>query len=145
MRTTYCTTLDDANYFLNQSKGLSNIPSSVPLRERYLRACILFSWIALEEMLGYAAEDLLKRDLIVKVPIGGLWDRIKVILLARGLSAPDQQKFFVIRKIRNLLTHNASNNEVEGYSLTTQQAQEVLDYCTKIIRESYPYNVKVRI
>ena len=53
-RLTYCPTLDDAYFFLNQSKSLSGTPSIKPLQQRYIRACILHSWIALEEMLDSA-------------------------------------------------------------------------------------------
>lgn len=55
------TTLDDAWAFLLEAKGLPAVTTSRPRVQRCVRACILISWIALEESLDYAV-DLWKRE-----------------------------------------------------------------------------------
>jgi hypothetical protein len=140
----YCTTLDDAYFFLNQSIGLPDIPSTVPLRQRYLRACILFSWIALEETLNYVVEELVSKRRLLCEPRGGLLDRLNAVRDARRVAPIDQREFLDARNTRNLLTH-ATSGEVENRLLTIEQARRVFEYCLKVIRETYPYEVGIRI
>jgi hypothetical protein len=44
-------TLEDAYYFLNQVRGLPDIPGSADLRERFMRSAMILSWVAVEEAL----------------------------------------------------------------------------------------------
>ena len=143
-RLTYVTTLDDAYFFLNQSKGLPKIPSVKPLQQRLARACILHSWIALEEMLDYAIEDLRKQGKMKEPPARPLSEKLKAVLSARGSLALDMKDFSVARKVRNILVHPTPNKS-EDHFLTLEQASSVFNYCLTTIRAISPYNVTLRI
>jgi hypothetical protein len=79
--THYCTILDDANFFINQAKGLPVVPSTNPLRDRYIRMGILCSWIALEEVLEVSIEE---KDLARPARQIPLRDRLDLALTALG-------------------------------------------------------------
>ena len=73
------TTLDDAQWFLNQAKGLPEIASAKSRRERYVRACVVLSWIALEESLDIAIKILHRQSTLTDdvplaiIAITGTW------------------------------------------------------------------------
>jgi len=50
------TPLDDVYAFLAQVRGLPTVPTAERRARRCVRACILLSWIALEESLDHAIE-----------------------------------------------------------------------------------------
>jgi hypothetical protein len=79
-------TLDEAFYFLNQAKGLPPTASSQLLKERYLRVCILLSWVAAEEGLSDAIDDLKSSGKSTSRIQGGLADKLEYVLNARGHS-----------------------------------------------------------
>ena len=143
-RLTYCSTLDDAYFFLNQSKYLSGTPSIRPLQQRYIRACILHSWIALEEMLDHAIQDLEKLGKMNGSPPGPLSQKLQAALKARDASAFSPAEFAARRKVRNLLVHPVSNQS-EEHLLTVDEASRIFQYCLDHIRAVYPHSVTLRI
>jgi hypothetical protein len=72
-----------------------------------------------------------------------LWERIDTVQLARGASMLVHPEFLKMRKIRNLLTHDASS-ETQTRLLTFKQAEDVFNYCLRATRVLYPYNITVR-
>ena len=96
------TSLDDAFFFLNQSKGMSDIPSSRPLRQRYIRACILFSWLSLEEVLEYVIRQKEKEGTLKHPVPTRLGDKLQFVLHALRKSHSSDE-FQTLRKIRNRL------------------------------------------
>lgn len=142
MRITYVSTLDDAFYYLNQAKGRPDVPSLRPLIQRYLRSCILLSWVAVEETLEYAFDELLKRGISFKIR-HNLRDDIRTIVESHRSSSFDDERFTIIRKIRNTLTHPKKDTQ-EDTILTIANASQSFEYCFYIIREIYPSaNVKL--
>lgn len=144
MLVTYCTTLDDAYYFLNRSKGLPDVPRSVPLKQRYLRATVIFSWIALEEMLDYSGADAVRRRILRETPRGSLLDRLKVLLSALGRAPLDRDEFLSRRAVRNHAIHRASS-ESGALPIAADEARQVFDYCLNVIRDFYPTRVGLTV
>src|SRR5579872_1224206 len=127
---TYSVILNDAYYYLNQCKGLPDIPSSEPLRQRNLRACVLFSWIAVEEMLDYSVGELVRQKLLKATPRGKFYQRLTKVLLLRGAVPIEIEEFRAMRRIRNLLSHPTTT--APEVSLNVQDAREVFDYCLSV-------------
>ena len=134
------TTLDDAFFFLNQSKGMSDIPSSKSIRQRYIRACILFSWLSLEEVLEYMVRSLEKEGTL-KHPIPGrLGDRLRFVLRALGQTQFASDEFRTLRRVRNRLVHPTSETD-ETALLTQSQAAAAFSYCSSTIRLLCPVKI----
>lgn len=136
------TTLDDAFFFLNQLKAMTPaIPSSRPLQQRYIRACILFSWLALEEAL-----DVVTKQKYMQAKLAGplprqLGDKLEVVLHALGKPhSPDE--FMTLRKVRNDLVHPNLQTD-EATLLTQDQAARAFGYCSKTIQRLCPVGVEV--
>jgi hypothetical protein len=143
MRITYISTLDDAFYYLNQAKGRPEVPSLRPLIQRYLRSCILLSWIALEETLEYADDELLKRGVSLEHK-RNLRDKLRAIVEYHRAGSFDDKRFTNMRDIRNTLTH-PKNDTQEDEILTIKFALQSFEYCYDLIRAIYPgANVKLR-
>lgn len=143
MRITYISTLNDAFYYLNQAKGRPDVPSLRPLIQRYLRSCIILSWVAVEETLEYAYDELLKRGISFKFD-NNLREKIRTILEYQRVNSFDDQRFTTLRKIRNTLTHPKKDTQ-ENNILTIDSASQSFEYCFNIIREIYPSaNVKLK-
>ncbi len=143
-RITYCTTLDDAYFFLNQAKGLPDIPSVKPLRQRYLRSCIFFAWIALEEILDCAVTDLEETGKLHKASPHRLRDKVKLVLALRGRHTFRSEDFEKARRIRNSLVHPTPDLS-EDVLLTLQKANHVFQDCLKTIHTLYSHNVTLRL
>jgi len=137
---TYSVILNDAFYYLNQSKGLPDIPSSEPLRQRNLRACVLFSWIAVEEMVHYSAGDLLRQKSLKAMPRGRLSDMLTEVLLRRGAVPIKIEEFRAMRRVRNLLTHPATTSVPEVF-LSLKHACGVFDYCASLVEQIAPHKL----
>jgi hypothetical protein len=136
MRITYISTLDDAFYYLNQAKGRPEIPSLRPLIQRYLRSCILLSWIALEEILEYGYDGLLKKGISLGCK-RNLRDKIRSFVEYRCANSFDDKRFTKMRDMRNRLTH-PKNNTKEDETLTIEVALQSFEYCYELIRIIYP-------
>lgn len=133
----YCSLLDDAIFFVNHAKGLPDVPSSQPLRHRYTRASILFSWIALEEMLDYAIEE---QGLLAAAPPKPLRSRLDFALHAIGRPAVEAEAFSTARKLRNRLTHPVINGKAAGASI--EDARKVFDFCSRAIKSLFTHEVR---
>jgi hypothetical protein len=137
---TYSVILNDAYYYLNQCKGLPDIPSSEPLRQRNLRTCVLFSWIAVEEMLHYSSAELIHQKVLTAMPVGKLSARLTQVLGLKGAAPINIEDFRAIRQVRNSLAHPTSAAATE-VSLTLTQTQKVFDYCLALIRILAPHEL----
>ena len=128
-RVYYCSILDDAHFFLNQAQGLPDVPSSRPLRDRYIRACILFSWIALEEMLDYAIQE---RGLSKGAPPTPLRKRLDFTLKAGGQPSVDAVSFSATRRTRNEITHPIIYGKLVVVAF--RDARNAFDFCSRTIQ-----------
>jgi hypothetical protein len=126
------TTLDDAFFFLNQSKGMSEIPHSQPLRQRYIRACILFSWVALEESVNHTIDELQQRQSFQGTSPARLSDKLEAALRANSQTCFVASDFNVLRRVRNSLTHPRAKVD-EAPLLTVDQATATFNYCSAMM------------
>src|SRR3954470_14995480 len=119
------TTLEDGYFFLNQLKGLPGLPSSDLLRQRYVRACIIFSWLALEEVGKYV--DSKRAHLVPREKLIG---RLMRLL---GSSQPHNfaSEFTRLRTIRNDVAH-ANSHDMLIVSLSTRDASDVFTFCASV-------------
>jgi hypothetical protein len=140
---TYSVIMNDAYYFLSQSQGLPDIPSAEPLRQRYFRACVVFSWMAIEEMLDYSTTELLRQKKLDKVPKGGLLDRLDRILAIRGASKINAIEFKALRRIRNRITHPIST-AADDELLDATQTRAGFDYCLKLLELISPHEFMIK-
>jgi len=134
--------LDDAYAFLTEAKGLPAIPSASARLRLCLRACVLLSWVGLEEGLDRCVEDWGARGRTLK----GLPTRLKVRTLAFLLPLSDPPvvgaEFDRLRKIRNQLARpGASENSPQ---LTLEDAEQTFHFCLKILRALNTYRIAVR-
>jgi hypothetical protein len=101
MKITYSLPLNDAYWFLHQAKGLPSVPKSNQLILRYLRSSVVFSWVALEQMLDdYVAHRKFDRS---SIP-ARLRDKLEHVLALNGKTL-DSALFKTHRDLRNEITH----------------------------------------
>lgn len=134
--------LDDAYVFLTEAKGLPAIPSASARLRLCLRACILLSWVGLEEGLDRSAEEWGGRGRTLK----GLPTRLRVRALAFLLPLSDPPlvgtEFDRLRKIRNHLVHPRA--EESAPPLTLDDAEQTFHFCLKILRALNTYRIAAR-
>ncbi len=95
------TTLDDAHWFLNQAKGIPEIASAKSRRERYVRACVVLSWIALEESLDAAIKILHRQSTLTDDVPQSLRDRLQLVMRTVGHNAlASQSRAAALQKAR---------------------------------------------
>jgi hypothetical protein len=124
--------LDDAFFFLNQAKGMPDLPRS-KMRDLYIRTSILFSWVALEEAIASAADEM------EQLP-RRLGDRLQAILLARGNNEFRLEEFLPLRSVRDSITHPRVGAE-KAVSPALEQAVKTFDYCSAMIGRLSPWPV----
>lgn len=127
-----CSTLDDAWFFLNQAKGLPNVPSARALQQRYIHACILFSWMALEDSTDYAIKNRIKGKISATVRPKALRARLDLALQAIGETPVEAGAYSKARKPRNQLTH-ATQAGVQGVEYRLEDARSIFDFCSSVI------------
>lgn len=126
------TTLNDAFAFLLEAKGLPDVASVQKRRQRTVRACILLSWIAVEDCLDVAIEDWRKTRKAFGPFKGSLQQRVSAVVQALKRNQIDEVQFAELRSIRNQLTHpKASAQEPQ---LTLDQAEITFGFCMATIR-----------
>ncbi len=135
------TTLDDAHWFLNQAKGLPDIASAKSLRERYVRACVVLSWIALEESLDAAIKILRRQSTLTDDVPQRLRDRLQLVMRTVGHGNLDSGAFKRARTPRNELVHPKTGRSEP--SLSVEQAARVFDYCENSIRTFFPHQIEL--
>lgn len=133
----YYTILDDANFFIDQAKGLPTVPSSNPLRDRNIRMSILCSWIALEEVLEFTIEE---QDLQKSAPPKPLRNRLDFVLRAMGRTPVEYQVFMEARKLRNDITHPSEDRQL----VSLEEAICTFDFCFGVIKNLSRYEVRLR-
>lgn len=134
----YCTILDDANFFINQAKGLPVVPSANPLRDRYIRMGILCSWIALEEMLAVSIEE---QGLSKAARRVSLRNRLDLALRTLRKASLDGDAFVQARAVRNCLTHPRGDEQ----PASLKEAVGVFNFCFGAIRDLFLNEVGVRL
>jgi hypothetical protein len=131
--------LDDAQVFLMEAKALPAIPSASVRLGRCLRACILLSWVGLEDGLDHAVEGWGARGRTIKT----LPTKLKVRMLAflLPLSEPSlvDADFTRLRKIRNRLAQPIGK---EGnFPPTLMEAEQTFQFCLRILRAINTYGI----
>jgi hypothetical protein len=133
------TTLDDAYAFLLEAKGLPDVASAKRRVQRCERACILLSWVALEEGLDHAVEFWKhKRRAFGPLP-ARLKPRLSAVLAAVSRPPINDVAFKALRKVRNELTHPRTS--VDEPELAVEQAEKTFEFCRSTVRALFPFRV----
>jgi hypothetical protein len=131
--------LDDAHFFLMEAKGLPAIPSASVRLSRCVRACILLSWVGLEDGLDCAVEGWGARGLTIKA----LPTKLKVRMLAflLPLSEPSRvdAEFDRLRRIRNQLAHPRDKEASPPPTLI--DAEQTFQFCLGTLRALNTYGI----
>jgi hypothetical protein len=136
MTITYSLALNDAYWFLHQAKGLPDVPKSQQLVLRYLRATVVFSWVALEQMLGSTIDDYVSRGKLVRSSVPTrLRDKLEHVLAVKGKTL-DRSLFKRHRDLRNDITHDDTL-----FSISDVNA--AYSFCFDTIVDFYPGKIRV--
>jgi hypothetical protein len=131
--------LDDAHAFLLEAKGLPAIPSASVRLGRCLRACILLSWVGLEDGLDSAADAWGARGRTLKA----LPTRLKVRMLAFLLPLAEPSlvdaEFDRLYKIRNQVARPRTKES--SPSPTLAEAELTFQFCLRILRALNTYAI----
>jgi hypothetical protein len=134
--------LDDAHDFLVEAKGLPAISSASGRLRLCLRACILLSWVGLEDALDHATEHWRTRGPTIKA----LPTRLKVRMLAFLLPLSEpllvDAEFDRLRKMRNQLAHPRPNDSAA--QLTLKEAEQTFQFCLRFVRALNTYRMADR-
>jgi hypothetical protein len=133
------TPLDDAYALLVEAKGLPNVATATRRLQRCVRACILLSWIALEEGLDHAVELWNRKGRNLGPLPGPLKRRLSTVLAAVSRPPIDDVEFTTLRKIRNDLTHPRAT--VDEPELAVENAERTFEFCVATIRALFPFPV----
>jgi hypothetical protein len=122
-------TLNDAEYFLNNARGLPLTTTGRRRSDIYRKSVVVFSWMALEEIvrLELASSHL-------KAKSYRLWDQIELLVSNKSshdLAGFDASKnaFLKQRKVRNGVAHAL---EI-GAEVTLEEASSCFSYCKAAI------------
>ena len=134
--TIYSLALNDACWFLNQAKASLDIPRNRQTTLRYLRATVLFCWVALEQMLDSAIEEYVVQGKLLSASIPKrLRDRLEIALAVNGRML-DRSDFKQYRDLRNDVAHNDTE-------FCMSDVQGSFDVCLETIRAFYPCRIEV--
>jgi hypothetical protein len=131
--------LDDAIAFMREAKGLPSIATAAERMRRCVRACILLSWVALEDGIESSIEDWSKKGQVFGILPTTLKARLSAVLLATSGTALDESQFTRLRKIRNELTHPKSN--AKPLDLNYETAEQTFQFCLAAFKAMCPYPV----
>jgi hypothetical protein len=133
---TYSLPLNDAYWFLHQVEGLPKVPTSEQLTFRYLRATVVFSWVALEQMLNAAIDDYVAQGKLVRSSVPErLRDKLEYVLAINGKTL-DRSLFKKHRDLRNEITHG-------DRVFTLSDVQAAFSFCFDTIAAFYPGTLRV--
>jgi hypothetical protein len=136
MRYAYSIALNDACWFLNQAKGLPDVPKTQQLISRYLRATVVFSWVALEQMLTAAIDEYIAKGKMVRSSIPKrLRDKLEHVLAAQGKTL-DRVNFKKHRDLRNDITH-------DDRVFSISDVEEAHLFCIETIEAFFPATIWV--
>jgi hypothetical protein len=136
MEITYSLPLNDACWFLHQAEGLPEVPKSDELALRYLRSTVVFSWVALEQMLNATVDDYVAQGILVGSLVPErLRDKLEHVLAVNGKTL-DRSLFKQHRDLRNEITHGD-----RVFSLSDIQA--TFSFCFDTIGAFYPGTLRV--
>jgi hypothetical protein len=131
--------LDDAHYFLMEAKGLPAIPSASVRLCRCLRACVLLSWVGLEDGLDSAAEGLGARGRALKALPTRLKVRMMAFLLPLSEPFHVNAEFDRLHKIRNQLANTAAGEITSPTTLA--EAEQTYQFCLRTLRAFHTYGI----
>lgn len=142
-RTVRFTTLEDAFYFLNQVRGLPPVPSTLSLRGRFVRAGIILSWVALEEVVNSVVEER-GYDSLKDFP-----NPPKLMAVIQYAARKNKQTIKITdllkaRELRNQVTHFRSD-AVQNAALTESNCRFVFDCCLAAARAVSPFRLECKI
>lgn len=124
------TLLDDAYFFLNRAKSMTDTPSAKKGKGRFIRSSVLFSWQALEE----ATKSQLKHLPTVSVP-KKFSEKVKLALKLQGtLYAFKEADFYLHYKVRNDIIHVNHGSP----DPTLGDAEKMFNYCKAMLQSLHP-------
>ena len=130
---------DDAYALLVEARGLPIVATTTRRMQRCVRACILLSWVALEEGLDHAIELWSHEGRHFGTLPGPLMRRISTVLAEVSRPPIDGAQFAKLRKIGNELTHPRA--AVEEPELAVENADETFQFCLAAICALFPFRV----
>lgn len=136
------TTLDDAHAFLLEARGLPGIATAALRAKRCVRACILLSWVALEEGTDHAVELWKQQGRTFGLLPTALKPRLSAVLARLSRPPIDDVAFATLRKIRNELTH--PRVLLGEPDLTVEQGEKTLSFCITAVRAVFPFRVECK-
>jgi hypothetical protein len=131
------TLLEDAFFFLNQAKSLSNTPTARAAKARYVRCSVMLSWQALED----AAKDALKNYSNQPFPFK-FSEKLKLALaLLNHSSAFSPNLYSQNYKLRNDVVHVNAGSPDPALS----DAEAMFAYCKNLCGKLIPDGDKMEI
>jgi len=131
--------LDDAYGFLTEAKSLPCIPSASAKLQVCLRACILLSWVGLEDGLDHATEHFGPRGATMRALNTRLKIRLLAFLLPLSEPALVGPEFDRLRKVRNQLAHPRGKESARR--LTLDDAEQTFQFCLRMLRAINTYRM----
>jgi hypothetical protein len=135
------TVFEDAFFFCNQAKGLPDVLSTVPLKERYSRASIILSWVALEEALSTSETVLRKRGVINGDVPKKLREKATYLAKITEHQPVDASEFLSLRRLRNELAHPHTGSK--EHIPTPEEALTSFKFCLETASRAFPDNIKI--
>jgi hypothetical protein len=124
------TLLDDAYFFLNRAKSMTDTPSAKRGKGRFIRSSVLFSWQALEE----ATKSRLKHLSPATMP-KKFSEKLKLALTLQGtVQAFREADFYRHYKLRNDIIHVNHNAPDPAF----HDAEEMFNYCKDMLQGLHP-------
>jgi hypothetical protein len=132
-------TLDDSLAFLNELRGLPDIPVSAARRQRLIRSSIILGWVAVEEALDYFI-DSYSLGTRADFPTGSkLLQRLEFVARANQKTI-NLAELATARRLRNDVTH-ARDATALTLALTEQNCQFVFETCLATVRAMCRYEI----
>lgn len=135
-RITYSLILNDACWFLNRATATVESRQNKQLTLRYVRATVLFSWVALEQMLDAAVELYAEQGTLVASSVPNrLRDKLEYVLAANGKKL-NRSAFKKHRDLRNAVAH-------DDKAFFLSDVQGAFNFCVETVRSFWPGTVEV--
>ena len=136
--TVFVSGLNDAYALLNNARTLPQTPNGKTLIDTYSRAVVLFSWIALEEIVRHEY-----RERTLTAPSPKLWTCITDLLANRPaplFASFDASKgtFLARREVRNSVVHSLET----AAAISLNDAEEAFTYCKTAVEAISRYRLE---
>ena len=129
--------LDDALAFLTEARALPSVLSSIARHCRSTRACILLSWVALEDGLETIIEGYQNGGYQLPTLPASLKGKLSTLLITLSKPPLQEIEFDKLRRVRNQLTHPKTQSSAP--ELTIEVAEQTFKFCLGLLRLVSPY------